>query len=308
MAMKRDLLSVTDLAVGEVQEIFRLAKTLKGRRGPEAPQPLLGQTIALLFQHPSLRTKASFDVAVHELGAHPLYMGNDEVKMGTRESPADVARVLSRYVQGVVARLRSHAELQAFADAATVPVVNALTDGEHPCQALADLLTLDEHSGGLAGRHLVYIGDADNNVATSLLLLAPRLGVQVTIVCPAAYAPSGEVLAHAKRLGGAPVVVEHDPQRVNLAGADAIYTDVWVSMGQDAETAARKAALMPYQVNAALLQRAPERCIVLHCLPAKRGQEITDAVLDGPQSAVFDQAENRLHVQKALLQWLLAGR
>ncbi|HEV7214733.1 MAG TPA: ornithine carbamoyltransferase, partial [Chloroflexota bacterium] len=178
----------------------------------------------------------------------------------------------------------------------------------HPCQALADLLTLDEHSGGLTGRHLVYIGDADNNVATSLLLLAPRLGVQVTIVCPAAYAPAVEILAHAEQLGGAPVVVDHDPQRVNLAGADAIYTDVWVSMGQDAETAARKAALTPYQVNAALLQRAPERCIVLHCLPAKRGQEITDEVLDGPQSAVFDQAENRLHVQKALLQWLLTAQ
>ena len=306
--MKRDLLSVTDLAVDEVLELFSLAKALKGRRGPEAPRPLLGQTVALLFQHPSLRTKASFDVAVHELGAHPLYMGNDEVKMGSRESPADVARVLSRYVQGVVARLRSHAELEAFAAAAGVPVVNALTDGEHPCQALADLLTLDEHSGGLAGRHLVYIGDADNNVATSLLLLAPRLGIRVSIVCPPPYAPATGVLAHARRLGGAPVTVEHDPQRVDLAGADAIYPDVWVSMGQETETAVRRDALTPYQVNAALLHRTPERCIVLHCLPAKRGQEITDDVIDGPQSAVFDQAENRLHVQKALMQWLLCAR
>jgi ornithine carbamoyltransferase len=287
--------------------MLRLAKTLKGRRGPEAPRPLLGQTVALLFQHPSLRTKASFDVAVHELGAHPLYMGNDEVKMGSRESPADVARVLSRYVQGVVARLRSHADLEAFAAAASVPVINALTDAEHPCQALADVLTLDEHSGGLAGRHLVYIGDADNNVATSLLLLAPRLGVRVTVVCPPQYAPASGVLAHAERLGGALVHVEHDPQRADLSAADAIYTDVWVSMGQEAETAARQAALAPYQVNGALLQRAPDRCIVLHCLPAKRGQEITDDVLDGPQSAVFDQAENRLHVQKALLQRLMRG-
>jgi ornithine carbamoyltransferase len=307
MTMKRDLLSVTDLAVGEVQEIFQLAKTLKGRRGPEAPRPLLGQTIAILFQHPSLRTRASFDVAIHELGAHPLYLGNDEVKMGSRESPADVARVLSRYVQGVVARLRSHAELETFAAAASVPVVNALTDGEHPCQALADLLTLDEHSGGLTGRHLVYVGDADNNVATSLLLLAPRMGVAVTVVCPPQHAPARGVLARARSLGGAPVAVEYDPLRANLADADAIYTDVWVSMGQEAETAARLTTLAPYQVNTALLQRAPERCIVLHCLPAKRGQEITDDVLDGPQSAVFDQAENRLHAQKALLQWLLTG-
>jgi ornithine carbamoyltransferase len=305
MAMKRDLLSVTDLAVGEVNEIFQLAKALKGRRGPEAPRPLLGQTVALLFQHPSLRTKASFDVAVHELGAHPLYMGNEEVKMGSRESPADVARVLSRYVQGIVARLRRHADLESFAASATVPVVNALTDAEHPCQALADLLTLDEYSGGLAGRRLVYIGDADNNVATSLLLLAPRLGVRVTVVCPPRYAPAPGVLAHAERLGGAAVDVVHDPEQAGLAGVDAIYTDVWVSMGQEAETTTRLDVLAPYQVNAALLQRAPERCIVLHCLPAKRGQEITDDVLDGQQSAVFDQAENRLHVQKALLQWLL---
>ena len=202
--MKRDLLSVTDLAVGEVQEIFQLAKALKGRRGPEAPRPLLGQTVALLFQHPSLRTKASFDVAVHELGAHPLYMGNEEVKMGSRENPADVARVLSRYVQGIVARLRRHTDLEAFAAAAGVPVVNALTDAEHPCQALADLLTLDEHTGGLTGRHLVYIGDADNNVATSLLLLAPRLGVRVTVVCPPHYAPAPGRAGHAERLGGAP--------------------------------------------------------------------------------------------------------
>lgn len=304
--MKRDLLSVTDLSVGEVQAIFQLARALKGRRGPEAPRPLLGQTIAILFQHPSLRTRASFDVAIHELGAHPLYLGNDEVKMGSRESPADVARVLSRYVQGVVARLRSHAELETFAAAAHVPVVNALTDAEHPCQALADLLTLDEHSGGLTNRRLVYIGDADNNVATSLLLLAPRMGVAITIVCPPQHAPATGVLAHARSLGGAPVTVVYDPDRANLADADAIYTDVWVSMGQEAETAARLTTLAPYQVNTALLHRAPERCIVLHCLPAKRGQEITDEVLDGPQSAVFDQAENRLHVQKALLQWLLS--
>lgn len=306
--MKRDLLSVNDLAVEEVQAIFRLAKTLKGRRGVEAPRPLLGQTIALLFQHPSLRTKASFDVAAYELGAHPLYMGNDEIKMGSRESPADVARVLSRYVQGVVARLRSHAELEAFAAAATVPVVNALTDREHPCQALADLLTLDEHSGGLAGRHMVYIGDADNNVATSLLLLAPRLDVRVTVVCPPQYAPAPDVLAAARAQGGVAARVEHDPHRADLTDADALYTDVWVSMGQEAETARRLATLAPYQVNAALLQRAPERCVVLHCLPAKRGQEITDDVMDGPQSAVFDQAENRLHAQKALLQWLLTAQ
>ncbi len=305
--MKRDVLSVTDLSTDEVRQLFALAQALKGRRGAEAPRPLLGKTIAILFQHPSLRTKASFDVAAYELGAHPMYMGNDEVKMGSRESPADVARVLSRFVHGVVARLRSHQELVEFARAATVPVVNALTDQEHPCQALADLLTLDESCGGLQGRHLVYIGDADNNVATSLLLLAPRLGVRTTVVCPPGYAPTSAIVTAARAAGGAAVEVEADVARVDLSSADALYTDVWVSMGQEDQTAQRLSDLRPYQLNAALLDRAPARCIVLHCLPAKRGQEITDDVIDGPQSAVFDQAENRLHVQKALLQWLLAG-
>lgn len=304
--MQRDVLSVGDLSAEDALRLFALAKTLKSRRGAEAPRPLLGQTVALLFQHPSLRTRVSFDVAAVELGAHALYMGNDEVKMGKRESPADVARVLSRYVHGVVARLRSHEELEAFAKAATVPVINALTDREHPCQALADLLTLDEQSGGLAGRQLVYVGDADNNVATSLLLLAPRLGVQVTVLCPPAYAPADAVLAQARVPGAAPVRVEHDPAQADLSNADALYTDVWVSMGQEDEAALREAALRPFQVNAAMLRRAPARCVVLHCLPAKRGQEITDDVVDGPQSAVFDQAENRLHVQKALLQQLLS--
>ena len=304
--MKRDVLSVTDLSIDEVAALLALAGSLKRQRGTSAQRPLLGQTVAMLFQYPSLRTKASFDVAAHELGAHALYLGDDEVKMGERESPADVARVLSRYVQGVVARLKSHAELQAFAAAATVPVVNALTDQEHPCQALADLLTLQERRGCLDGAHFVYVGDADNNVATSLLLLAPRLGVRVTVLCPSAYAPTASVLERARQLGGAGIRVEYDLRRAEIADADAIYTDVWVSMGQDHEAEERKAALHPYQVNASLLERAGPRCIVLHCLPAKRGQEITDDVIDGPRSAVFDQAENRLHAQKALLRWLLS--
>lgn len=305
--MKRDLLSVTDLSLAEAQQLLQRAKTLKSRRGSEAPQPLLGQSVALLFQHPSLRTKVSFHVAVQELGAYPIYMGNEEVKLGSRETPGDVARVLSRYVQGIVARLRSHDDLVALADAASVPVVNALTDREHPCQALADLLTLDEHSGGLEGRHLVYAGDADNNVATSLLLLAPRLGVRMTVLCSPDYAPSAAALAQSHALGGAPVAIAHQLEDADLSTADAIYTDVWVSMGQEAEADGRIAALAPYQVNAAMLEQAPAGCIVLHCLPAKRGQEITADVLEGPQSAVFDQAENRLHAQKALLEWLMRG-
>jgi ornithine carbamoyltransferase len=247
----------------------------------------------------------SFDVAAYESGAHPIYMGNDEVKMGERESPADVARVLSRYVDAIVARLRSHAELEQLAAAATVPVINALTDVEHPCQALADLQTLLQRQGSLAGKHLVYLGDADNNVATSLLLLAPRLGVSITLACPEAYGPAKKVLEAARVPGAAPVCVVHDVTSLDLSHADALYTDVWVSMGQEQETAVRKAALQPYQLNAALLARTPAHCIVLHCLPAKRGQEITAEVLEGSQSAVFDQAENRLHSQKAILQWLV---
>ncbi|MCL4508879.1 MAG: ornithine carbamoyltransferase [Chloroflexi bacterium] len=304
--MKHSILGVRDLEVNEVDLLFDVTASLKRHRAPAEDRSLFGKTVALLFQHPSLRTRASFDIAVHELGGHPLYFGNDEVRMGSREAPEDVARVLARYAHAVVARLRNHTELQRFSDASTVPVINALTDREHPCQALADLFTLQEARGTLQGAHLAYVGDADNNVATSLLLLAPLLGVRMTMIAPRQHQPQPGVVVQARQGALAPVDVVDSLGDAELSSVDALYTDVWVSMGQENEARARQVALAPFQINDELLRRCRPQCIVLHCLPAKRGQEITDNVLDGPQSRVFDQAENRLHVQKALLKMLVS--
>lgn len=304
--MENHILGVRNLTITETERLFDLARSLKYDRTTRQSAPLKGLSVALLFQHPSLRTKASFDVAIHELGAHPVYFGNEEVRMGTRETPEDVARVLSRYVAAIVARLRSHKDLERLAAASTVPVINALTDLEHPCQALADLLTIQEVFGGLQGNHLAFIGDADNNVATSLLLLAPKLGVRFTLIAPHGYQPRAAVLQQAITDGNAPVAVVDRPDQADLASINILYTDVWISMGQEEEQHRRKEDLRNYQVNNVLLDRCRSDCIVLHCLPAKRGQEITADVLDGPHSRVFDQAENRLHIQKALLQMVLA--
>lgn len=307
--MARDYLSVMDLTAGETREIFALATALKRERGcADAPRPLAGKTIATLYEKPSLRTRVSFDVGIQELGGHPIYLGPDEVGLGKREAVADVARVLARYVHAIVARVFRHAHLEEMAAHADVPVVNALSDKEHPCQALADLFTLLERFGHLDGRHVAFIGDSSNNVATSLMLLAARLGLQVTLIGPPAYPPAAEAVERARREPGARVVVAPSLADADLSAMDALYTDVWVSMGHEAEADERKASMRPYQVNADLLARARPDAVVLHCLPAKRGEEVTDDVLDGPHSAVWDQAENRLHVQKALLTWLLDGR
>ncbi|MCL4541957.1 MAG: ornithine carbamoyltransferase [Chloroflexi bacterium] len=304
--MKGHILGVRNLTTTETEQLFDLARSLKHDRHTRQPAPLRGLSIGLLFQYPSLRTKASFDIAIHELGAHPVYFNNEEVRMGTRETPEDVARVLSRYVAAIVARLRSHKELERFAAASTVPVINALTDFEHPCQALADLLTIKEVFGSLKGNHLAFVGDADNNVATSLLLIAPKLGVRFTLIAPHGYQPRAAVLQQAIADGNALVTVVDTPDQADLASVNILYTDVWVSMGQEEEQHRRKEDLRDYQINHALLCRCRSDCIVLHCLPAKRGQEITSDVLEGPHSRVFDQAENRLHIQKALLQMVLA--
>lgn len=297
--MKRDLLGVWDLPRETAPRILRHALRLKADRRNAVFEHLLAEhSAALLFELPSLRTKVSFDLAVQELGGHTVSLQPDEVQLGVRESVADVARVLSRYVHVIVARVKRHQSLIELAEAATVPVVNALSDREHPCQAFADYLTILERFDRLAGLHLAYVGDP-NNVSNSLVLLGAYLGVRVTLLGPAEFPPDPEILAAARSAGG-DVRHETDPN-LDLSDVDVVYTDVWTSMAQADPKGDRPRIFAPYQINEALVARLPDPAIVLHCLPAKRGLEITDGVLDGPRSAVLDQAENRLHAQKALL-------
>lgn len=280
----RDLISIGDLDAPELQAVLDLAADIKAGRYRE--QPLAGRAVAMLFQKPSMRTRVSFEVGVRRLGGAPVALGEQDVQIGVRETVGDAAHVLSRYVDLIVARLRRHQDLLALAAAASVPVVNALTEVEHPCQVLADLLTIEEKLAGLAGKRVVFVGDG-NNIARSLWLASQRLGFQLTVVGPAAYA-----------LAEAPEICT--PDLAAVEGADAVYTDVWTSMGFEAERERRLADFRAYQVDAALLARAPE-AVFMHCLPAHRGEEVTDEVIDGPRSVVLDQAENRLHAQMALL-------
>ena len=300
---KRDFLTVTDLSRAELEDTLALAGRLKAdlARGRLRP-PLAGKVLALLFHKPSLRTRVSFDSGMARLGGTALYLTDQEIGMGSRESVADVARVLSRYVDGIMIRTFSHRWVEELAEHASVPVVNGLTDSFHPCQILADLLTVGEALGSVEGRKIVFVGDG-NNVARSWINAARRIPFPFTLCCAKGYEPDAGFLAEA-RADGAEVTVESDPLRA-VEGADVVYTDVWASMGQEKEAEARARVFQPYQVNSSLLTRARPEAIVLHCLPAHRGQEITDEVIDGPQSRVFDQAENRLHAQNALLVRLL---
>ena len=303
MTRGKHLLSIADLSVEEVEALIDRAADLKG--GP-APQVLAGKSVALLFEKPSLRTKVSFDVAIHQLGGHPLYLGRDEVGMGTREPVPDTARILSRYVSAMVVRTFAQATLQTLASYSSVPVINALSDDEHPCQALADLLTIHEAKGGLKGVKIAYIGDG-NNVATSLALAAVSAGANFTIAAPPGYhipdAAMDEVIRRG-RITGVRVTLTESPQDA-VRDADVVYTDVWTSMGQEAETERRRAAFESYRVDADLLALAKPDAMFMHPLPAHAGEEIAPGLLEHPQSAVFDQAENRLHVQKAILAELL---
>ncbi len=306
--MKKDLLGLAELSPQTMSDLLSLAARLKAewRSGGNAPI-LAGRTLAMIFQKPSLRTRVSFEMGMRHLGGHAIYLGPDEISLGRRESVADVARVLSRYVDGIMARVYDHDHVVQLARWATVPVVNGLSDYSHPCQALADLLTIQEHRGHLAGIRLAYIGDG-NNVLNSLYFGGALAGMEIVAATPAAYSPSEAVLAQACSLAGqtgAVLRVTRDPAEA-VAGADVVYTDTWISMGQEAEAATRRVAFARYQVNEALLAGAPSRVGVMHCLPAHRGEEITDAVADGPHSWIFDQAENRLHAQKAVLADLLA--
>ncbi len=306
--MPRHYLHISDHTPESFQGLLDLALKLKAelRSGGNAPV-LKGKILGMVFQKPSLRTRVSFDVAMRQLGGDALYLSPAEIGLGGRESVADVARVLSRYVSGIMARTFSHQHILDLAQYASVPVINGLSDYNHPCQGLADLLTVLEHKGRVKGLRIVYVGDGFN-VATSLWHGCALLGANFVIASPRGY----ELGARAVEIGKAPAAATgatiellNDP-RAAVAGADVIYTDTWTSMGQEAEAAIRRQAFDGFQVNAALMALAKPDAIVLHCLPAHRNEEITDEVMDGPQSAVFDQAENRLHAQKAVLASLMA--
>ena len=305
--MKKDLISVADVSAEELLGLLDEAARLKADwRAGIRPTPLVGKALALIFEKPSLRTRLSFEMAMIQLGGTSRFLGPAEVGLGKRESVADVARTLGAYVDGVVVRVWGHDDAEEMARHCSVPVINGLSDGEHPCQILADLLTLHERFGRLAGLTLAYIGDS-NNVANSLVLAAPKVGINLCSGSPAGYEPSADLLAwadEATRAGDSWVEVSRDPAAA-VRNADAVYADSWYSMGQEHEAARRRPIFAPYQVNTALLAHARAGAAVMHCLPAHRGDEITDEVLDGPASLAFQQAENRLHAQKALLIRLL---
>ncbi len=302
----KHFINILDHGTEELETILRRATELKARYRAGIPEQLLaGATVALLFEKPSMRTRVSLERAAHSLGGQAIYLESGHVRLGTRESLEDGARVLSRYVQCIAARTFSHETIETLATYASVPVINGLSDWSHPTQALADFLTMQEQLGDLAGRTLAYIGDG-NNVARSLAALAGRLGVRFVLAAPEGYTLEENFVERlAKTSPRTEIEQTNDPAEA-VAEADAVYTDVWTSMGQEEEAEARRAVFRPFQLNAGLLAKAARDPVVLHCLPAHRGEEITDEVMDGPRSAVFDQAENRMHVNRALFAILVA--
>jgi ornithine carbamoyltransferase len=298
----KSLVSIADLSTDEIWEIWHLAADLKRKVRTGEPHHLLkGKQLAMIFQKPSLRTQVSFETGMHQLGGHAMFLGPDHIQLGKRESVPDVARVLGRMVDGIMARVYGHSDVEQLAEYAGVPVINGLSDSEHPCQALADLFTIWEKTRRVEGVNLTYVGDG-NNVAASLLLAAAKVGMNITLISPDGYEVHSDYVSRARTdaaISGSRLRFSSDPD--DVAGSDAIYTDVWASMGQEAETEKRARIFAPYQVNAQMLQQAGGTPLVMHCLPAHRGHEITDEAIDGPGSVVFEVAENRLHVQKALL-------
>jgi ornithine carbamoyltransferase len=301
----RHFLSIADLSTADITALLDDADALKRDPVP-GDAPLRGRALAMIFEKPSLRTRLSFDVAMRDLGGHSSYLSPQEVGLGRRESVSDVARVVSRYVDVVVLRTFSHETLEEFAKYSAVPVINGLSDLSHPCQGLADILTIRERKGDLKKVVAAYIGDG-NNVAHSLMLGAAKTGMTLRVAAPEGFEPLlryRDLAADAARSTGARITYGSDPTAA-VEGADVVYTDVWTSMGQEQEYERRRRAFQGFQVNRQLLSHAKPDAIVLHDLPAHRGEEITDDVIDGPQSAVFDQAENRLHAQKAVLRWIV---
>ena len=301
----KDLLSVNDLSRERLQRLFTLAAELKQRwKRSRRGAPLAGRSLALIFEKQSLRTRVTFEVGIVQLGGRAVYLSGQEIGLGTRESVPDVARNLSRWVDGIAARVYAHATVEALARYAAVPVINGLSDLEHPCQAVADYFTLWERGVDLAALRLAWVGDG-NNVCHSLMLAGALLGTEMVVASPPGYEPNPGVVATVRKLGGR-LQLTHDPKEA-ATGADVLYTDVWVSMGQEAEREQRQEAFSRYQLNDTLVGFAKPSAVVMHCLPAHRGEEVTDPVLDGPRSIVLDQSENRLHAQKAVIFELLGG-
>jgi ornithine carbamoyltransferase len=303
--MLRHFLSINDVSPRELHELLEMAAKVKQSPGDHAAA-LAGRSVALIFEKPSTRTRVSFEVAVATLGGHPVVLSSSELQLGRGETIEDTGRVLSRYVDAVALRTFGQERLEALAAASSIPVVNSLSDYEHPCQILADLLTITEHKGEPSGGTLVFLGDG-NNVAHSLLLGGTMLGMHVRVATPHGYEPIPQVVERAEEIAaqtGGSVEVTNEPKAA-ASGADVLYTDVWASMGQEQEHQERVLVFSPYRLDAEAVSLAADDVIVLHCLPAHRGEEIADEVIDGPHSAVWDQAENRLHTQKALLLWLL---
>ena len=297
----RDLLAIPDFTKKELIALFALADRM--RLGRYKKKPLAGKSLAMIFMKSSTRTRVSFEVGTWQLGGHALFLSPRDIQLGRGEPIADTARVLSRYVDGIMIRTFAHAEVEELALHATVPVINGLTDLLHPCQILADLLTVKQHLGGWEGKKVAWIGDG-NNMANSWINAAYRLGFELTLACPQGYDPDPAILKRAQ--GAAKVTVVRDPREA-AAGAHVVNTDVWASMGQEEEQAKRERAFAGYEVNDALMRRAAKGAIFLHCLPAHRGEEVAASVIDGPQSKVWDEAENRLHAQKAVMAVLMGG-
>jgi len=301
----KDLISIIDLAREEIDEIFSLSQTLKTKAGKErAYARLAGKTLAMIFEKPSLRTRVTFSAGMTQLGGSAIFLGPNDISMGVRESVADTARNLERWVDAIMARTFSHETVLALARDASIPVINGLTDRTHPCQVLSDCFSIKEKLGRLSEIKVAFLGDG-NNVAHSWLYAATRLNFRFSIACPPGYEPLAEIVNECQAEAGDRVRVTHDLAEA-LEDADVVYTDVWASMGQEQEAQQRQRIFAPYQLNTAALSLARPNALVMHCLPAHRNEEITDEVIDGPQSIVFDQAENRLHVQKAILILLMA--
>ena len=297
----RDFLALTDLTAGELRALFALAERM--RTGAYAARPLAGQALAMLFRKSSTRTRVSFEVGAFQLGAHALFLTPRDVQLGRGEDVSDTARVLDRMVQGIMIRTFAHSEAEELARAAQVPVINGLTDLQHPCQILADLLTVQQHLGSFDGKRIAWIGDG-NNMANSWCDAAVQLGFELRLACPEGYDPDPTILARARASGH--VTLVRDPREA-VTGAHVVTTDVWASMGQEEEHAVREKAFAGFQVSAALMAAAKREAIFLHCLPAHRGEEVAAEVIDGAQSRVWDEAENRLHVQKAVMAALMGG-
>jgi ornithine carbamoyltransferase len=303
--MKKDFLRLWDFTSGEIDLLLRRSVEMKS--GKDANKcPLIGKSIGLIFEKASTRTRVSFEAGIYQLGAQAIYMNPNEIQLGRGETIHDTAGVLSRYLSAVIIRTFNHNTLLDFAASSSIPVINGLSDLYHPCQALADLMTILEKKGRLKDIHLAYIGDG-NNVAHSLIEAASKMNIDLTIACPKGYEPDSKIFREAKTVAKSEIRIVRDPKEA-ADRADILYTDVWVSMGQEEEAGEKKKKFRRYQLNNNILSYAKKDALVLHCLPAHRGEEITDDVIDGPQSAVLDQAENRLHTQKALLEFLLGSK